>query len=152
MRVRTYLPFLLCLICAAEAAAQTAPGASTTSAPHNLMPVPASVRFNSGRLAVNKTFSVAARGHMDARLQAAVERFLRRLEGRTVMELQRGLAADAGGAALVIEAGGGGAGRTLGRGRRILHARSLRQTGDAQGGDDSGGAARLGDLPATVGR
>jgi len=109
MRARTYLPFLLCLICAAGASAQTAPDASAASAPqHNLMPVPASVRFNSGRLAVNKTFSVAARGHMDARLQAAVERFLRRLEGRTVMELQRGLAADAGGAALVIEAVGAG--------------------------------------------
>jgi hexosaminidase len=74
------------------------------------MPVPASVRFNDGRLGVGKSFSVAARGHSDARLGAAVERFLRRLEGRTVMELPRGLAADAGAASLVIEAAGPGHG------------------------------------------
>ncbi|HEV2763239.1 MAG TPA: hypothetical protein VGV38_09725, partial [Pyrinomonadaceae bacterium] len=45
---------------------------------------------------------------VDERLRAAVERFLRRLEGRTVMELQRGLAADPGAASLVIEAAGPG--------------------------------------------
>nr|MDQ3804584.1 hypothetical protein [Acidobacteriota bacterium] len=86
MRTRTSLAFILCLICAVGASAQP-PGAGAAVAPrHHLMPVPASVRFNPGRLPVNKSFSVALRGQADARLQAAVERFLRRVEGRTVME------------------------------------------------------------------
>ncbi|MDT5269858.1 MAG: hexosaminidase, partial [Acidobacteriota bacterium] len=87
-----------------KAAAQT----PTPAARHNLMPVPASVRFNAGRLAVDKTFTVAANGHVDERLRAGVERALRRLEGRTVLELARGLSADTTGAKLLIEARGPG--------------------------------------------
>ena len=75
---------------------------------HHLMPVPASVRFNPGRLAVTKSFSVAARGHVDERLRAGVERAVRRLEGRTVLEFPQGLAGDANGAALVVECKGPG--------------------------------------------
>jgi hexosaminidase len=106
MRARICLPFILLLICAFSVSAQNAGAAVATR--HNLMPVPASVRFNAGRLAVGKSFSVAAGDHADARLRAAVERFLRRLEGRTVMELPRGLAADASAASLVVEAAGPG--------------------------------------------
>jgi hexosaminidase len=72
------------------------------------MPVPASVRFNSGRLPVNKSFSVAVRGPADARLQAAIDRLLRRIEGRTVLELPRAPAADAAAATFVVESGGAG--------------------------------------------
>ena len=111
MRARTCLLFLIPLMCAFNVSAQNAGAAATPR--HGLMPVPASVRFNDGRLGVGKSFSVAARGRTDPRLRAAVERFLRRLEGRTVMELQRGLrtdAADAGAASLVIEAAGPGGG------------------------------------------
>ncbi|HWW75124.1 MAG TPA: beta-N-acetylhexosaminidase N-terminal domain-containing protein, partial [Pyrinomonadaceae bacterium] len=72
------------------------------------MPVPASASFREGRLAVTQTFAVAARGHADERLRAGVERMLRRLEGRTVMELPHGLAADTASAALVVEAAGPG--------------------------------------------
>jgi hexosaminidase len=67
------------------------------------MPVPASVRFGAGRLALNKSFTVAAKGHTDARLQASIQRALRRLEGRTLFELPRMLASDAGAASLVID-------------------------------------------------
>ncbi len=87
--------------------AQTPAPAAQTRAPaarHNLMPVPASVRFGAGRLAVDKTFTVAAAGHVDERLRAGVERAMRRLEGRTVLELARGLSADAAGAKLLVEA------------------------------------------------
>ncbi|MCA1615958.1 MAG: family 20 glycosylhydrolase, partial [Acidobacteria bacterium] len=105
MRTRTHLPFILCLICALDASAQTA-GAPAPR--HNLMPVPAAARFNAGRLAVDKSFSVAARGRVDARLRAGVERALRRIEGRTVLELARGLAADVSNASLVVESGGPG--------------------------------------------
>ncbi|HWS56890.1 MAG TPA: hypothetical protein VN228_22320, partial [Pyrinomonadaceae bacterium] len=98
MSLRTILPFILTLLCAPGAAAQTAGAASANAAAaprHQLMPVPASVSFGEGRLPVTKSFTVAARGHKDARLLAGVERALRRLEGRTVMELPRGLSADA---------------------------------------------------------
>ncbi|HKQ51616.1 MAG TPA: family 20 glycosylhydrolase [Pyrinomonadaceae bacterium] len=105
MRTRTYRLLILCLICAIKVSAQTAGGAAPQ---HHLMPVPASLRFNSGRLPVNKSFTVAATGHRDARLQAGIDRLLRRMEGRTVMELPRGLANDATAATLLVEAGGPG--------------------------------------------
>ena len=102
MRARNYLPSILCLTYAL-AAAQAAGAQVTNSARHNLMPVPASAQFNAGRLRVTKSFAVAARGYADERLRAGIERAVRRLEGRTVMELPRGLSADAATAALVVE-------------------------------------------------
>ncbi|HEV2761643.1 MAG TPA: family 20 glycosylhydrolase, partial [Pyrinomonadaceae bacterium] len=91
------------LVCAAVAVAQ-APAAPR----HTLMPVPASVRFNTGRLPVKQTFGVALRGHDDTRLRSGIDRFLRRVEGRTVLELPRALASDAAAASLVVEASGPG--------------------------------------------
>jgi hexosaminidase len=61
---------------------------------HNLMPAPASITFDNERLAVDESFKVAIRGHSDARLQAAITRFVKRLEGRTVLTLAPGLALD----------------------------------------------------------
>jgi hexosaminidase len=58
------------------------------------MPAPASVTFDNERLAVDESFKVAVRGHSDARLQAAIARFVKRLEGRTVLTLAPGLALD----------------------------------------------------------
>jgi hexosaminidase len=101
MRAIGYVSILLLLSCAPRAGAQT--GGASPATRHNLMPVPSSVRFNSGRLAVTRSFSVAAKGHVDDRLRSGIERALRRLEGRTVLELPRGLAADAAPAALVVE-------------------------------------------------
>src|SRR5829696_6543592 len=106
MRNRAYLPLLLSLTCLLSAFAPVARARTPQS--HNLMPVPAAASFREGRLAVTKTFAVAARGHTDARLRAGIERVLRRLEGRTVMELTRGTAADAAAATLVVEAAGPG--------------------------------------------
>ncbi|HZB46220.1 MAG TPA: hypothetical protein VE360_13280, partial [Pyrinomonadaceae bacterium] len=68
----------------AGASARTAPRpvaaqAAAHARRHQLMPVPASVRFGAGRLAVTKSFNVAAKGHADERLRAGVERALRRL-------------------------------------------------------------------------
>src|SRR5215813_2612216 len=62
---------------------------------HNLMPTPAEVHFKSGKLAMGASFSVAVRGHNDRRLEAGIDRAMRRLEGRIGMELRRGLATDA---------------------------------------------------------
>lgn len=108
MRLRQHISAALLVSCVLGVGAQTA-GPTLRPAPrHNLMPVPAAVRFGTGRLAVNKSFTVAARGHVDERLRAGVERAVRRLEGRTVLELPLELANDASAAALVIECKGPG--------------------------------------------
>jgi len=73
---------LLIITCAIVVSAQEA-----TTPKLNLMPVPASVTFHKERLAVDSNFRVATRGHSDARLQAAIWRFMKRLEGRTVLTL-----------------------------------------------------------------
>ncbi|MBV8855484.1 MAG: family 20 glycosylhydrolase, partial [Acidobacteria bacterium] len=104
MKAPKLVTVLLLSSFAPNVAAQTPPPAVR----NNLMPVPASVRFKQGRLAVDKTFTVAAAGHVDERLRAGVDRMLRRLEGRTVLELARGLSADTAGAKLLVEARGPG--------------------------------------------
>ena len=76
--------------------------------PHNLMPVPASVTFDTDRLAIDESFKVAIRGHSDARLQAAVARFVKRLEGRTVLTLAPGLAPDDQMTTLIVHCEGPG--------------------------------------------
>jgi hexosaminidase len=103
MKSRAYLFVILPLICATSAFAQTTGRAGWAAPQHNLMPVPASVRFNPGRLPVSKSFNVAIKSQPDARLQSGIDRFLRRVEGRTVMELRRGSVNDATSATLVVE-------------------------------------------------
>jgi hexosaminidase len=105
MRSRTSLPFILCLICAVNVLGQATSGVNPR---HNLMPVPAHVRFNPGRLAIDKSFTVAVKGQTDSRLSAGIDRLLRRMEGRTVIELARALSNDAATATLVVESGGPG--------------------------------------------
>ena len=95
---------MVILICAVVATAQE----PTPTPVLNLMPVPASVRFQKERLAVDNNFKVATRGHSDARLQAGIARFMRRLEGRTVLTLAPGLAADDQMTPLIIHAQGPG--------------------------------------------
>ena len=89
--------------------ATSVPSLSQTQVPyHNLMPVPASLQFQSGRLAVGDSFTIAVKGHSDARLTAAIDRMSRRLEARTGFTFARGLSADAAKAALVIQCHGAG--------------------------------------------
>jgi len=108
MRAHKLISALLLLSCTLHAAAQTPPQAPPVPPRHNLMPVPAAARFEAGRLAVDKSFTVAAAGHVDERLRAGIDRAVRRLEGRTVLELPRGLAADASRATLLVETRGPG--------------------------------------------
>ncbi|HKY30333.1 MAG TPA: beta-N-acetylhexosaminidase family protein, partial [Pyrinomonadaceae bacterium] len=75
---------------------------------HNLMPVPVSVQFTTERLAVDSSFKVAVRGHSDARLQSAIARFVKRLEGRTVLSFQPGLALADQTATLIVHCEGPG--------------------------------------------
>jgi hexosaminidase len=93
----------------------SAPGSSAraplpqeTAARHSLMPVPASVRILGGRMKVEQTFSVAYQGHADARLEAGVERALRRLERRTGLEFSRATSEAPAAANLVLQTGGPG--------------------------------------------
>jgi len=74
----------------------------------NLMPVPASVTFDNERLTIDDSFKVAIRGHSDARLQSAVARFVKRLEGRTVLSLAPGLALDDQTTTLIVQCDGPG--------------------------------------------
>ena len=72
------------------------------------MPVPASVNFHPERLVVDSSFKVATRGHTDARLQAGIARFIKRLEGRTVLSFTPGMAPDDQATTLVIHCDGPG--------------------------------------------
>jgi hexosaminidase len=103
MTIQKYLPLLLTLICAVVVTAQ-----EPKTPKLNLMPVPASVTFHEERLAVDVSFRVATRGHSDARLLAGISRFMRRLEGRTVLTFARELALDDQATPLVIHCQGPG--------------------------------------------
>ena len=103
MTTNKYLPLLVILTCAVVVTAQ-----EPTTPKLNLMPVPASAKFHNERLTVDSNFKVATRGHSDARLQAGIARFVRRLEGRTVLTLAPGLAPDDQMTPLIIHCQGPG--------------------------------------------
>src|SRR5438309_4363220 len=69
----------------------------------NLMPVPASVQIQTGRLPITNSFNVAAKNYTDDRLRAGIARMLTRLAGRTVLTLPGELAADESTATLVVQ-------------------------------------------------
>ncbi|HVF22341.1 MAG TPA: family 20 glycosylhydrolase, partial [Pyrinomonadaceae bacterium] len=94
---------LIFLICVPIALAQQ----------HSLMPVPASITFNKDRLAIDESFKVAIRGHSDARLHAAVARFVKRLEGRTVYSFAPGLALDDQLTTMIVHCEGPGVGKDV---------------------------------------
>jgi hexosaminidase len=85
------------------ACAQPAPVAPS------LMPMPAELRAEAGRLRVTGSLAVTVRGHDDDRLDAAVSRALRRWEERTGLTFARSAAADPSApSAIVIECQGPG--------------------------------------------
>jgi hexosaminidase len=67
------------------------------------MPVPADIAFGAGRLPVTSAFSAHVAGCRDARVEPAVHRALRRLQGRTGIEFTAPITPDASTAALVVE-------------------------------------------------
>ncbi|HEV8385364.1 MAG TPA: family 20 glycosylhydrolase [Candidatus Acidoferrales bacterium] len=71
--------------------------------PHHLMPVPASVRIEPGRLPIDKSFSVAATKHRDDRLLRGVRRALERLKARTGVAFSHEIKKDAAAAKFAIE-------------------------------------------------
>jgi len=60
-------------------ACSVAPSMAQAAAGHNLMPVPASVTFDAGGLAIDAHFGVKFDGYRDARLERAAERLLQRI-------------------------------------------------------------------------
>ena len=95
---------LLTIACAITISAQQ----PTPTPKLNLMPVPASVTFHNERLAIDSNFRVATRCYSDARLHAAIWRFMKRLEGRTVLTLAPTLAVDDQTTPLIIQTKGPG--------------------------------------------
>ncbi len=69
----------------------------------NLMPIPASVAIQPGRLKVTGGFNVATKGFVDDRLRNGISRMIARLAGRTVLSLSYGRATDENTAALLIQ-------------------------------------------------
>ncbi|MGH9944100.1 MAG: beta-N-acetylhexosaminidase, partial [Pyrinomonadaceae bacterium] len=108
MRGKTYNWITLLLFFFSNSVAQTTQTVAPPARQHNLMPTPAAVSFRQGRMPIAKTFNVATKGHTDERLRAGIDRAVRRLEGRTLMEFPRGLATDASAASLVLECRGPG--------------------------------------------
>src|ERR1044072_2899229 len=96
---------LLTWTCAIVVAAQEQPAPERKL---NLMPVPASVKLQNERLAVAANFNGAARGPADARLEAGICRFMKRLEGRAVLTLAPTLAPDDQMTALIVNCQGPG--------------------------------------------
>ncbi len=103
MKLNRSLVLLLIITCAVVASAQ-----QPSTPKLDLMPVPTSITFHNERLAVDSNFRVATRGHSDARLQAAIARFMKRLEGRTVLTLNNTLAPDDQTTPLIIQTQGPG--------------------------------------------
>src|SRR5438309_478779 len=74
----------------------------------NLMPVPASLQTQTGRLAITSSFSVTTKNYSDDRLRAGILRMIKRLAGRTVLTLPADLASDESAATLVVQCDGPG--------------------------------------------
>src|SRR3981081_4654520 len=68
------------LLCATSATAQDQPRL-------NLMPTPANLQISTGDLRIDSSLSVALTGHTEARLDRAVQRFLRQLSRQTAIPL-----------------------------------------------------------------
>jgi len=100
---KTFLILTLAFVYFNAVSAQNTDSPTLQTARRNLMPVPMSVNWRSGRLPVTKTFAVAVQGQSDERLKSYVFRVMRRLEGRTVLELSGDLSSDAANAQLTIE-------------------------------------------------
>ena len=106
MTIKKSLVLFVVLTCISICGANAQQAAPTPQI--NLMPVPASVNFHPERLTVDASFKVATRGHSDDRLKAAIARFVKRLEGRTVLTLEPGLATDDQMTQLIVHCDGPG--------------------------------------------
>jgi hexosaminidase len=91
-----------------QAVATVADAQNAATPAHHLMPVPASIQWDAGRMRIDSAFTVAVRPQTDARLVRAVARMTRRLEARLGVPLAKDPVADPARATLVVEAAGPG--------------------------------------------
>jgi hexosaminidase len=98
----------LLLLWSVNASAQQPNPSTEVMVQHHLMPVPMSLRFQPGRLAINNSFSVAVTGYQDGRLQGGIERAIKRLGDRTGLALGNNIKSSQQGATLVIRCEGAG--------------------------------------------
>ena len=106
MKIANYIELALLLtITATVATSMGGLKATAMSGPTelSLMPVPASVQLQDGRLAITNAFAVATKGFADDRLRGGIDRMTRRLAGRTVITLPLDLATDENSATLVVQ-------------------------------------------------
>ncbi|HZE70205.1 MAG TPA: family 20 glycosylhydrolase [Pyrinomonadaceae bacterium] len=103
MKIQILLLASLLLGGALNVVAQEGPSTVATVKQLNLMPVPASVELQPGRLVINSTFRVVTKDYSDARLRSAISRAINRLAGRTGMTFPPGLGTDENSATLVIQ-------------------------------------------------
>src|SRR5215813_341184 len=107
--MKTIEPIIaLLLLCSVCISATQSDSTRSSSRKHRLMPVPAAVEFRAGRLKIDASFTVLVKGHSDARLEGAIYRASRRLEGRTGLEFSRAAGTDAQSATLLIQCDGPG--------------------------------------------
>src|SRR5947207_4359648 len=107
-RMRNTISVIAFLLLGALSVSAQQPVTPELSPQHRLMPVPATLRFQGGRLNIESSFRVAVDGYSDARLQAGLHRATLRLERRTGMEFLHTPASDSQAAGLLIQCGGPG--------------------------------------------
>ena len=103
----TTLAIALLLLGALSVSAQQ-PATAEVTLQHRLMPVPATVRFQAGRLNIDSSFRTMVDGYSDARLQAGLQRVTLRLERRIGMEFPHTPPSDSQTAGLLIRCVGPG--------------------------------------------
>jgi hexosaminidase len=103
--MRILIPMLLLPVLAFAAGQSGTNGSSTI----NVMPLPAFVQVQLGKLKLDGGFTVSSDGYTDGRLQAAVLRLQQRLEGRTGIVLPLGIAPTGKSAVLRVGVKDGGA-------------------------------------------
>src|SRR5580704_780323 len=99
--------YLLVMVFALISSAATAQAPQATLPAINVMPMPATIAFATGRLVVSQTFTVAIAGYNEPRLERAAQRFLRDL-GRQTGHFVSDRLGDASHATLVVHADHGG--------------------------------------------
>src|SRR6266850_3224184 len=107
MKTAKHTILVLILTCAfnlpGDLQAQRAASEMIAAGQLTLMPVPASVQMQAGRLPITSSFKVMVKSYADDRLRGGIARMLRRLAGRTVLSLAAGPATDESAATLVIQ-------------------------------------------------
>jgi hexosaminidase len=96
---------MLLLPVLAFAAGQSATSGASTI---NVMPLPAFVQVQPGKLKLEGSFTISSDGYTDARLQAAILRLQQRLEGRSGIVLPLGIAPNGKSATLKVGVREGG--------------------------------------------